>query len=148
MLDAPVSALVRRPLVRVQRTTPLREAVGLLRQAQTRCLVVMDGESLVGLFTDRDVVERCFSSAVTADTPVGNVMDAPVITVTPDTPVVEALRLIDRERIRNLPLVDADGSLRALIRGRDLTEYIAESMPELVLNQPPKPAESWQREGA
>lgn len=148
MLKTPVSALVRRPPVRIARGAPLREAVALLRQGTTRCLVVVDGERAVGLFTDRDLVEKCYHEGISGETPVEVVMDAPLLTVTPDTAVTDALRLVDAERLRNLPLVEQDGTLRALIRGRDLMEYIAESMPELVLNQPPTPARLPTREGA
>jgi len=135
--------------VRIQDDTPLKEAVALLRREATRCLVVMRGEEIVGLFTDRDMVEKCFTTAVDADTPVGHVMDSPLQTVPPDTSIVDALHLMDHERIRHLPLVEEDGALRGLIRGRDLLEYIGEAIPEAVLNQPPAPARSLQaREGA
>ena len=149
MLDTPVSVLVRRPPFRIDRHAPLSEALHTLRTQLARCLVVMDGDRVMGLLTDRDLVEKCFHEGLPGDTPVQVIMDSPVISVTPDTPVLEALRVVDRERIRNLPLIEADGTLRAVLRGRDLMEFLAESMPELILNQPPEPVEQpTQREGA
>ncbi len=148
MLEVPVSVLARRPPIRVERTLPLGQAAALLRQERTRCLAVMDHGKLVGLFTDRDMVKKCFSSAVTVETAVGLVMDAPVITVPPDSSMRDALTLLDRERVRHLPLVEEDGTLRAIIRTRDILDYIAEAMPEAILNQPPAPNSPWQREGA
>ena len=127
---------------------PLREAIPLLQQTPNRCLAVTENDRLVGLFSDRDMVERCFSVAVTEDTPVGVVMDAPVLSLPPDTSVAEALLLIDEERIRHLPLVEANGTLRGLLRGRDLLEYVAECIPELLLNQPPETTRALAREGA
>ena len=97
----------------------------------------MDGERVMGLLTDRDLVEKCFHEGLSEDTPVETLMDSPIVSVTPQTPILDALRIVDRERIRHLPLIEEDGTLRAVIRGRDLMEYLAESMPELVLNQPP-----------
>ncbi len=137
MLNTPVSALVQRPPFRIQRGSPLSEALAMLRTRRTRCLVVMDGERVMGLLTDRDLVEKCFHEGLTEDTPVEALMDSPIVSVTPQTPILDALRIVDRERIRHLPLIEEDGTLRAVIRGRDLMEYLAESMPELVLNQPP-----------
>ena len=148
MFEPPVSVLVRRPLVRIERDAPLREATRLLRQQRTRCLAVMDRGRLLGIFTDRDMVERCFTPAVTGETLVGAVMESPVVSVRADTSVGEALRLMDQERIRHLPLVDESGALVGLIRSRDLLEYIAEALPELILNQPPAAAAGWRtREG-
>ena len=149
MLDTPVSALIRRPVVRVDRNMPLEDAGRLLRDAPSRCLAVMHGRRLVGLFGDRDMVEKCFTDAVEPTDPVDQVMEGMLVTVTPDTSIRDALRLMDTERLRFLPLVEEDGTLRGLIRGRDLLEYIAEAMPDAVLNQPPevmKPLEA--REGA
>ena len=125
MLETPISVLAQRPPVRVQRDTPLREAATLLRQEKTRCLAVMDGDAIVGIFTDRDMVEKCFSSAVTGDTELGTVMASPVISVSPDSSIRDALELLDRERVRHLPLVEEDGRLRAIVRGRDILGYIA-----------------------
>lgn len=140
MLNTPVSALVQRPPFRIQRGSPLSEALAMLRTRRTRCLVVMDGERVMGLLTDRDLVEKCFHEGLREDTPVETLMDSPIVSVTPQTPILDALRIVDRERIRHLPLIEEDGTLRAVIRGRDLMEYLAESMPELVLNQPPDAA--------
>ncbi|HJN93569.1 MAG TPA: CBS domain-containing protein [Dehalococcoidia bacterium] len=149
MLETPISVLVRRKPYRIARKAPLTEALRTLRTQPARCLVVMDGEHVMGLLTDRDFVEKCFHEGLPDDTPVEVVMDSPVISVTPDTPILEALRVVDRERIRNLPLIESDGTLRAVIRGRDLMEYLAESMPELILNQPPSsPDQPTSREGA
>ena len=140
MLNTPVSTLVQRPPFRIQRGSPLSEALAMLRTRRTRCLVVMDGERVMGLLTDRDLVEKCFHEGLREDTPVETLMDSPIVSVTPQTPILDALRIVDRERIRHLPLIEEDGTLRAVIRGRDLMEYLAESMPELVLNQPPDAA--------
>lgn len=140
MLNTPVSALVQRPPFRIQRGSPLSEALAMLRTRRTRCLVVMDGERVMGLLTDRDLVEKCFHEGLKEDTPVETLMDSPIVSVTPQTPILDALRIVDQERIRHLPLIEEDGTLRAVIRGRDLMEYLAESMPELVLNQPPDAA--------
>lgn len=148
MLNTPVSALVQRPPVRIQRGSPLSEALAMLRTRRTRCLVVMDGERVMGLLTDRDLVEKCFHEGLRENTPVETLMDSPIVSVTPQTPLLDALRIVDRERIRHLPLIEEDGTLRAVIRGRDLMEYLAESMPELVLNQPPDAASQLrEREG-
>ncbi len=136
LFTTPVSALVRRPVTRVEQTAPLREAVEQLRQAPSRCLAVMDGERLVGLFLERNMIKHCYKAGVDEGTPVQAVMTAPLVSVRPETSVVEALRLMDTQRIRHLPLVDEAGALRGLIRGRDLLEYVAEWLPQAILNAP------------
>ena len=76
MLEEPVSALVRRPPVTIERGSPLIEALRILRTGRTRCLVVMDGSRAIGLLTDRDLVEKCFHEGIDEDTPVQTIMDS------------------------------------------------------------------------
>ena len=148
MLDTPISALIRRKVVPVQKETPLSEAFPLLRERGVRCLCVMDGQRVVGVFTDRDAVEKVYHSGISGDTPIEMVMDAPVVTVDSDTAISEAFEVMDKNLLRNLPLVGPDGRLRGLIRSRDLMEYVAELRPELVLNAPPEATAAPSREGA
>ena len=109
LLEEPISALVRRPPVTIQRGSPLADALAILCQGRTRCLVVMDGARAIGLLTDRDLVEKCFHEGISDDTPVETIMDSPFISLTPDTPIRDALAVVDRERIRHLPLIDENG---------------------------------------
>ncbi len=90
----------------VQAGAPVREAAGRMRDADTGDVVVLDGESLVGILTDRDIAVRVVAEGGSADTPVRDACTADPTTVTPDTTVEEAVALMRDRAVRRLPVVE------------------------------------------
>ncbi|MGB5077413.1 MAG: CBS domain-containing protein [Sphingorhabdus sp.] len=113
-------------------TASQNESVGevVTRLAENRigALPVVEGHAVVGIFSERDIVYGVAShgSAFLAKT-VGEVMTAPAITVTADTPILSALSLMTRRRIRHLPVVDARG-LTGFVSIGDLVKYRIEKI--------------------
>lgn len=86
----------------------LHDAAVLMWREQAGSLVVMDGGSLVGIITERDIL-RATAQGVDVDALlVGEVMTKDVITTTPDTSIHEAARLMAEHWIRHLPVVSGD----------------------------------------
>ena len=56
-----------------------------------------------------------------------------------DQTIRDAIELMQTGRYRNVPLVDAEGTLVGVVRQQDILEYLAESFPEELLNLPPRP---------
>ncbi|MDE8651758.1 CBS domain-containing protein [Novosphingobium album (ex Liu et al. 2023)] len=104
-------------------TTTVRDAAAMLAERRIGALPVMQGESLAGIFSERDVIYRLheFGPAV-LERPVGDVMTAPAVTVTTDTTVLAALSLMTRRRIRHLPVVD-EGRMAGFVSIGDLVKY-------------------------
>ncbi len=96
--------------------TPVSEARELMRRERIRHLLVMQGELLVGIITDRDVRLVLPSPATSlsvweihylvAKMTVGQVMTRPVITIAPDRPVMEAVRVMLERKIGALPVAE------------------------------------------
>ncbi|MES2493060.1 MAG: CBS domain-containing protein [Pseudomonadota bacterium] len=104
-------------------TMAVREAIGILAANRIGAVPVLEGGSVAGVFSERDVlycVAREGSAAL--DRPVGEVMTAPAITVSPETTVLAALSLITRRRIRHLPVMQ-DGAMVALVSIGDLVKH-------------------------
>ena len=71
--------------------------------------VVGDAGELLGIFSERDVMHCLHARGGDAlSAPVGEVMTAPAIGVAPDQPVIAALSLMTRRRIRHLPVLEGD----------------------------------------
>ena len=101
--------MTREPLsVTVDR--PIRQALGLMQGAKVRHLLVVDGDRLAGILSNRDVrrlVEDPAHPAHLTD-PVGRIMTEDPVTVAPETPVTVAARLLLENRIGALPVRDGD----------------------------------------
>jgi CBS domain-containing protein len=74
-------------------------------------LLVIRGEELIGIFTERDVLQRVVGQPAALDGPIDAVMTPRPITVLPDTTAADALWLMDDHHFRNLPVVDRQGRI-------------------------------------
>lgn len=103
--------------------TPVREAIGLLAEKRIGALPVLQGGTVVGIFSERDVIYRLHADGSgVLDRPVSEVMTAPVQTVTPETEVLSALAHMTKRRIRHLPVV-RDGAMVGFVSIGDLVKY-------------------------
>lgn len=99
------------------------EAVAVLAARRIGAVPVMDGAGVVGIFSERDVIHAIAAHGAAAMAhAVGDVMTAPAITVGPGEPVIAALSLMTRRRIRHLPVVEA-GRVIGLVSIGDLVKY-------------------------
>lgn len=99
------------------------DAMTLLAARGIGATPVMDGDRILGVFSERDVIRVLAERGASAlDDPVRSVMTAPAVTVGCDEPVLGALSLMTRRRIRHLPVVDA-GQLVGLVSIGDLVKY-------------------------
>ncbi|PYI54398.1 CBS domain-containing protein [Paenibacillus flagellatus] len=80
---------------------------------------VVEGKKLVGVVTDRDLVIRGYAEKHSGSTAVEEVISKDVRTVTPETTVDEAAKLMAREKIRRLPVVE-NGELVGVVAIADL----------------------------
>jgi len=112
-----------RDIVSVSAGTSVREAVALLAERKIGAMPVLDGELVVGIISERDVI-YCLSSdgAAVLDWPVSRVMTAPAITIESKVSILAALSQMTRRRIRHLPVVDG-GRLIGFVSIGDLVAY-------------------------
>lgn len=101
----------------------LSEAVALLGERRIGALPVVDDDGVAGIVSERDLI-YCLRDhgAEVLDWPVSRVMTSPAVTVDRSTPVLTALAMMTRQRIRHLPIVE-DGRLRGIVSIGDLVKY-------------------------
>ena len=103
--------------------TSVREAITMLATQRIGALPVMAAGAVAGIFSERDVIYQLQGRGpAVLDQPVGEVMTAPAVTVTPEADVLEALGLMTRRRIRHLPVV-AGGEMVGFVSIGDLVKY-------------------------
>ncbi|UIP07295.1 CBS domain-containing protein [Erythrobacter sp. SDW2] len=126
-------------IISVDAGQPVREAVAILAGKRIGALPVMQDGSIVGIFSERDVVYRMAEEGTAClDKLVAQVMTAPPISVERNTTVIEALGLMTRRRIRHLPVMDNGSfvgfvSIGDLVKSRiDEVEHEAQAMREYI----------------
>jgi len=99
------------------------EAVASLGERRIGALPVVEGDRIVGIMSERDVI-YCLRDhgADVLDWPVSRVMTSPAITAEPATPILSALGLMTERRIRHLPVAEG-GRLIGIVSIGDLVKY-------------------------
>ncbi len=101
-------------VIEAERT--VREACILMDRLGVGSLLVEKEGKLVGIVTERDFVVRVLATGLDhSKTKVGDVMSYPVIAVSPDAPIEDAVALMLSHGFRRLPVVDVDGKLLGMI---------------------------------
>lgn len=90
-------------------------------------LAVYRGGVMVGILTERDIVRAVAELAEPAQAPVADYMSTDVATVTAETDVDDAARLMVDVGARHLPVVDDAGRMMGMLSARDLVTVIAAS---------------------
>ena len=99
------------------------DAVKLLATHRIGAVPVTDSTGVLGIFSERDVIYGLNREGASAlDKKVGDVMTAPALTVEMDAPVMSALSMMSRRRIRHLPVVEA-GVMVGFVSIGDLVKY-------------------------
>ena len=106
----------------------LEAAARKMWDQQTGSLLVTDGEDLVGIVTERDIL-RAVGTAIPLDTPLSAVMTKDLITVDPGTSLREAARIMTEKWIRHLPVLEG-GKLVGVVSQRDLAGVLAGALNE------------------
>ena len=99
------------------------DAVRLLAEQRIGAVPVLESGSVVGVFSERDVIRLLADRGTAAlDMGVRDAMTAPAMTVSPSEPVLGALSLMTRRRIRHLPVLDGDALVGVVSIG-DLVKH-------------------------
>ena len=107
----------------IQPSTPLAKAARLMRDEDVGLLPVVDGDQLAGTITDRDIVVRAIAEGRDAtSTTVGELASRDLVTIDPQQPLDEALRLMAQHQVRRLPVVEEDGRLVGIVAQADVAQ--------------------------
>ena len=133
-----LQALRLDPPVNVPAGTPLSEGLRVMREAGGAAVLVLRDGRTVGIFTERDVLNKLFPGTVDDRLPIDRFMTPDPASLTLDATLGEAVRLMTEHGYRNVPLVDAEGQCAGLLSARDVVQYVAEHFPTEVANLPPR----------
>lgn len=108
----------------IEPSATVYQALALMAEKNVGALLVMEGEKIVGMMTERDYARKVVLLARSSkDTPLREIMTPAVIYVRPDQTTEDCMGLMTQSRIRHLPVMD-NGKLVGLISIGDLVKGI------------------------
>ena len=100
------------------------DAIKRMVEANVGSLLVLESGKLAGIVTERDYLRRVTLEGRTEDeTPVRDIMSAPLVYVTPDTTLEDCMAVMTERRIRHLPVLAEDREVVGVVSIGDLVKF-------------------------
>ena len=117
-------------IISITASASVLDAIKLMADRAVGSLLVMDGDELKGIVTERDYARKVIVKGRSSEsTEVGEIMTADVVTATTDQTVPNCMGVMTDRRIRHLPVVD-DGRVVGMISIGDLVQAIIADQQE------------------
>ena len=114
------------PLTLPAEGTVLEAAKAMEEQDSSVAFAQSQGK-IVGIVTERDIARRVVAKGAAADkTMVSAIMTSPIIAISPDAKIEEALKVMTTNKVRRLPVVDETGGLAGMVAVADIARALAE----------------------
>jgi len=124
--SVPISALLHHKGTALWSIAPeatVFEAIKLMADKNVGSLLVMSGDQLVGVFTERDYTRKiALQGKKSKETQVREVLSSKIVSVTPHHTVEECMKLMTESRVRHLPVLES-GKVTGIVSIGDLVNW-------------------------
>ncbi|MCB1123129.1 MAG: CBS domain-containing protein [Verrucomicrobiae bacterium] len=127
-----------KPVV-VQKDSTVKSAVDTMAREKTGCILIQDGETLVGIFTERDFISRVLDNRDAFGQPIKDFMTPDPLVARTDEPLYQVLSRFLQHDVRNLPVLDKKHLPVGILPVRRVVHFLADYHPTTVYNLPPDP---------
>jgi CBS domain-containing protein len=123
----PVADVMVFRVVKVSPDDTVSVAIARMLEENVGSVGVCEGEKLVGMFTERDVLRLAGEGSQFADVRVGDVMTRQLVTLAPDDDILDAARLMGERKIRHLPVLEGE-NLLGIVGIREVVRALVERL--------------------
>jgi len=114
-------------VVTVSPDDPVQVAVALMLEETVGSVAVCEGDRLVGIFTERDVLRLAGEGSDFTEVKVGDVMTRQLVMLAPDDDILDAARLMGEHKIRHLPVLEGE-NLLGIVGIREVVRALVEQL--------------------
>ncbi|MFP6768353.1 MAG: CBS domain-containing protein [Planctomycetaceae bacterium] len=133
LLSATVSELTRETQFRLSPTDTIATAISFLRDRNHGCALICDSRGLLGIVTERDILQA-LNTDIDLAKPLTTIMSSEPTTVSANASLFQAISLMVSGGYRHLPVLDADGTPAGVVDVKTLTGFLVEHFPEAIYN--------------
>lgn len=119
-------------------TARISAAADMMRDKRVGSIVIVDGESVIGIITDRDIAMTLALGAGTPDSTVEEAMSREVETILESMSLFDVTRFFRTVDVKRLPVVDTNGSLVGIVSLDDVMALLAREMFDTCSSLEPK----------
>lgn len=125
-----------RRLVAVAHEATVGDALRKMQAEKVGCCLVVEGDELVGIFTERNLVVRVLEPGLPLDTPIAECMTLDPEVVSADAPIRTLFTCLHRGGFRHAPVVDEDGHAVGTTSVKRAVRFLGSILPGVVQNAP------------
>jgi len=123
-VDILLKDIMVRKVITIDPDKTARDAARLMADNNISSVIVMKGDEIVGIVTERDLVRKvCANDIPSSKVNIVSVMSSPVITAESDLPIEAAVQRMFNNRIRRLPVVE-NGKLVGIVTISDIAKHM------------------------
>ena len=120
-------------IISVSPDTGIRDVVAKMAEKSSGTVLVMDGNKLVGVFSERDFIRKIYLKDGCGKGKVSEMMSTDLTTVTADTSLEDCMNLMTDKRIRHLPVMEGDQVIGVISIG-DIVKHMVHERDFLIKN--------------
>ena len=124
-----VKDVMHRGVTWVEPGTPIRDVARRMRDDDIGSVPIGEDDRLIGMVTDRDIICRGVADGADVDVLTArDVMSKPIVYCTADDDLEHAIRIMEKNKIRRLPVIDKDKRLTGMLALGDISAIGGEEM--------------------
>lgn len=121
-------------IISVSPSTTVHDAIEKMAEKSAGTALVMDGNELVGIFSERDFIRRVYlQDKCGKGATVKEIMSANLTTVEPDTNLESCMEIMTEKRIRHLPVLH-DGAVKGIVSIGDIVKFMVQEKEFVIKN--------------
>jgi CBS domain-containing protein len=110
---------MRRKVLATNSNTTVKEAAKKMYENNVGSLLIEDEGKITGIVTEGDISMAQYVFGTTSSSTVKEIMTSPVVSIDPNSSILDAAELMDRKQIHKIPVIE-DGKLVGIISATDL----------------------------
>jgi len=120
-----VKNVMAKPVITIEKDSSVLKAAKIMSEKSIGSIVVIDEGKPIGIATERDILQKVVSKGLNASkVKMEDIMTKNLITVKGNTPIINAIRIMEKKKVRRL-LVMERGKLVGIVTQRDLLRALA-----------------------
>jgi CBS domain-containing protein len=123
-----------REIISVSPDTIVRDAIAKMAEKSAGTALVMEGNTLVGIFSERDFIRKIYLKDLCGKgAKVSEIMSTDLTTVEPETTLEKCMELMTERRIRHLPVLH-DGEVKGIVSIGDIVKFMVQEKEFVIKN--------------
>lgn len=129
-----VSEIMHQGVISVDMNDSIKKVAAIMKAEDIGAVPVFDDGNAVGFVTDRDIVISCLAEGYSVDGPISHAMSEDLITITKESDVMEAQRLMEENKISRLLVIENEKPV-GIISLHDLSVIQDQNLTGVTVNR-------------